>query len=121
MIGSHASPSFNPQASANSNSAAAIPPRPANWGYRTAWLIITVVAVLSFHGIAVDWSRIGNLPSQIVHYSILMLAHPDWSKFGEALHQTLLSVEMAWIGTVFGALIATPLSFLASRGYAPRE
>ncbi|MCI1220043.1 MAG: phosphonate ABC transporter, permease protein PhnE [Bifidobacterium sp.] len=78
------------------------------------------MAVLSFHGISIDWSRIGSLPAQVVQYSILMFSSPDWTKFGEALHQTLLSVEMAWIGTVFGAIIATPLSFLASRGFAPR-
>ena len=96
------------------------PQRPLRPGKAVAWLLLTVLAVASFHGIAIDWRRIGDLPAQIVQYSVLMFTHPDWTKFGEAAHQTLLSVEMAWLGTVLGALIATPLSFLASRGFSPR-
>lgn len=82
-------------------------------------IAVTAVVVGAFWSIDVNWARLADLPADAVHYSWLMFSSPDWSKLGEALFQTWRSIEMAWVGTVFGILLATPLSFLAARGFGP--
>lgn len=83
------------------------------------WILVTAIVVLSFWSIDLDWSRLADLPSEIVRYTFLMFADPDWEKLPEALSQTWRSIEMAWVGTILGVLLATPLSLLAARGFGP--
>lgn len=97
----------------------AVPPKPRHLGRRIAGIVITVVVIVCFWAVDVNWGRLGELPGEIVHYVWLMFSAPDWTKLPEALLQTWRSVAMAWSGTVIGAIIALPLGFLASRGYAP--
>jgi phosphonate transport system permease protein len=82
-------------------------------------IAVTAIVIGAFWSIDVNWSRLGGLPADAVHYAWLMFSSPDWSKLGEALFQTWRSLQMAWVGTVFGILLATPLSFLAASGYGP--
>ena len=84
-----------------------------------AGAIVTAVVVLAFWSVDITWSRLLDLPSDILRYAWLMFSSPTWAKLPDALWQTWRSIEMAWVGTVLGMLIATPLSFLASRGYGP--
>lgn len=95
------------------------PPRPARWRGRVISIVVAIVVVLAFWSIDIRWERILDLPAEIVRYAWLMFSSPDWSKLPEALLQTWRSVEMAWVGAVFGILIATPLSFAAARGFGP--
>lgn len=96
-----------------------VPAKPRKTLLYTAYAIITVLVVVSFWSVDVKWERLGDLPGEIVRYLWLMFSNPDWSKLPEALLQTWRSVSMAWVGTVLGILIATPLSFLAARGFGP--
>ena len=86
---------------------------------RVAAIVVTIVVVVAFGTIQVNWGRLGELPAEIARYTWLMFANPDWSKLPEALFQTWRSVAMAWIGTVLGIVVATPLGFLTARGFAP--
>ncbi|KQR20647.1 phosphonate ABC transporter permease [Agreia sp. Leaf335] len=95
------------------------PPRPSRTRGRVVASIVCVIVVVAFWSVDINWARLGNLPSEIVRYLWLMFSAPDWSKLGEALYQTWRSVEMAWVGTVFGIIVATPLSFLAAKGFGP--
>jgi phosphonate transport system permease protein len=96
-----------------------IPPRPSRRGRRIAGIAITVLVIVCFWAVDVNWGRLGELPGEIVRYVWLMFSAPDWTKLPEALLQTWRSIAMAWSGTVIGAILALPLGFLASRGYAP--
>jgi phosphonate transport system permease protein len=96
------------------------PVKPTHRLRTTLWLVLSLVIVAAFWSVKIKWSSLADFPSQLVKYIRLMLVPPDWSKFGEALSATILSVQMAWIGTVLGVIISLPLSFLASRGLAPR-
>ena len=40
---------------------------------------------------------------------------PDWSQLPKALNALQITIQMAILGTVFGALVALPVSFLAAR------
>jgi len=96
-----------------------VPARRRNPLRTTAAVVVSVIVVAAFWSADIGWSRLGDLPAEIVRYLGLMFAAPNWSKLPEALWQTWRSVEMAWIGTVLGILIATPLSLVAARGFGP--
>ncbi|MFJ4163958.1 phosphonate ABC transporter, permease protein PhnE [Microbacterium sp. NPDC089698] len=88
--------------------------------WRTAaWIVVTAIVVLAFWSIQINWSRLGGLPGEVIRYLGLMFLAPDWSKLPEALWQTWRSIEMAWVGTVLSIFLATPLSLIAARGFAP--
>lgn len=98
---------------------AVAPLRRSRWRSWAIATLVTAVVVGAFWSIDINWARLGNLPTEIVRYLWLMFSAPDWSKLGEALYQTWRSVEMAWVGAVLGIIVATPLSFLAARGFGP--
>lgn len=43
----------------------------------------------------------------------------NWTILEEVLHQTLVTIQMAWLGTLIAAVISLPLSFLAARNITP--
>ena len=95
----------------------AIPLKPRQPWLHVMWASVTAIVVLAFWSIDINWARLADVPAEIVRYLWLMFSDPNWEKLPEALWQTWRSVQMAWLGTVLGILIATPLSFLAARGY----
>lgn len=97
----------------------AVPARPRRPWLLVGWGLVTAVIVLAFWSIDVSWARLADLPAEIVRYTVLMFGDPNWEKLPEALGQTWRSIEMAWVGTVLGILLATPLSLLAARGFGP--
>ena len=97
----------------------AVPARPSRWRSRLASAVVVAVVVLAFWSVQIDWARLSHLPADIVRYLWLMFHAPTWAKLPEALFQTWRSVAMAWAGTVLAILVATPLSFVAARGFAP--
>ncbi|MEO6956071.1 MAG: phosphonate ABC transporter, permease protein PhnE [Antricoccus sp.] len=95
------------------------PTRPTRWPLRLIWLAIIAIVVFAFWKIQINWSSLADFPSQLWKYLGLMFAPPDVSTVGQSLSATLLSVQMAWLGTVLGIIVSFPLSFLAARGVAP--
>ena len=96
-----------------------IPDRPRRPWLVAGWLIVTAIVVIAFWSIDINWSRLIDLPSEIIRYIVLMFGSPNWEKLPEALWQTWRSVEMAWVGTVLSVIIATPLGLIAARGFGP--
>ncbi|MDQ1111445.1 phosphonate transport system permease protein [Microbacterium testaceum] len=96
-----------------------VPPRRRRPLRTLSWVVVSVIAIAAFWSADIAWSRLGELPAEIARYLGLMFASPNWAKLPEALWQTWRSVEMAWIGTVLGILIATPLSLISARGFGP--
>lgn len=96
-----------------------LPTRPTPWRRTLATVIVVAVVVAAFWSVQIDWGRLSDLPSDVVRYLWLMFSSPTWGKLPEALTQTWRSVAMAWFGTVLGILVATPLSFVAARGFSP--
>ncbi|WP_394938517.1 phosphonate ABC transporter, permease protein PhnE [Psychromicrobium sp. YIM B11713] len=96
------------------------PAKPRHGGRSLAWLLGSLLVVLAFWGAKIDGASLADFPGQAAKYFGALFLPPDWSKFGEALSAMLLSVQMAWIGTLLGIVVSFPLSFLATRGLAPR-
>lgn len=112
-------PAAAPAAARPALLAPVLPPRPSRIGLRLLSGAVVAVVVLAFWSVDIAWDRVTDLPAEIVRYLGLMFADPEWSKLPEALAQTWKSVAMAWLGTVLGIVVATPLSLVAARGYAP--
>lgn len=96
------------------------PARPRHRLRTALWLVVSLLVVAAFWSVKIKWSALADFPAQSGKYLSLMFGPPDWSKFGEAFSAMVLSVQMAWIGTVLGIVVSFPLSFLASSGLAPR-
>jgi phosphonate transport system permease protein len=43
----------------------------------------------------------------------------NWTILEEVLYQTLVTIQIAWLGTLIAAVISLPLSFLAARNITP--
>lgn len=95
------------------------PTKPRRLIERASWIIVTLVVIACLIGVKADWSDLLGLPQQFVIYLGRLFGPPAWSRAGDALSAMMLSVAMAWIGTVIAAIISLPLSFLGTKGLAP--
>lgn len=95
------------------------PSRPRRIGARLVSVVITAVVVLAFWSVDIDWSQLAGFPSNLLRYLGLMFLPPDLSTLPAAFEATILSVQMAWLGTVIGIVISLPLSLLATAGIGP--
>ncbi|HEY0248128.1 MAG TPA: phosphonate ABC transporter, permease protein PhnE [Gryllotalpicola sp.] len=99
--------------------ASARPRRPRQVLRTLVSVLVVLVIAASFWGVDLSWSSIAQAPASLLHIAHLMFGPPNWSQLPEALGATMLSVAMAWFGTVLGIVISFPLSLLATRGLLP--
>ncbi len=78
-------------------------------------LVLMVLVILSMVGTDFDLRKItwGNMLTFMNEWF-----PPDWSIVREAVSQTVITLEIAFLGTFLAILIALPASFLASRNIA---
>ncbi|HET8588019.1 MAG TPA: phosphonate ABC transporter, permease protein PhnE [Nakamurella sp.] len=95
------------------------PNRPLHLARTLIWCAITAVVVLAFATAPLDWASLLRFPGNMIRYLGLMFGPPSLATLGPALSATLLSVQMAWFGTVLGVAVSLPLGFLATRGVTP--
>lgn len=95
------------------------PRRPLRLGRAIVWVVVTAIVVAAFWGIDLSWDALLGLPQKLARYLGLMFLPPAWAKLPDALAATMLSVAMAWFGTVLGIIVSFPLSLLATRGLTP--
>lgn len=95
------------------------PARPFHAARKAAWLTVVAIVVAAFWSVDIEWSDLVGMPGRLWHYLGLMFAPPAWSALPQALSATMLSVAMAWFGTLLGIVVSFPLSLLAARGLAP--
>jgi phosphonate transport system permease protein len=81
---------------------------------------IAIVAALALLGWAlvsvdVELDRLVDLPGRLASIFERMFLPPDWAYFGTAADEMMASIQMAWIGTVIGAVLSLPLGFFGAR------
>ena len=99
--------------------ATARPRRPIRLARGIASVVIVAAVVIAFWSVDIRWDSLLTLPQAAVHLFGQLFLPPAWAKLPDALGATMLSVAMAWFGTVIGIVISFPLSLLAARGVAP--
>ena len=95
------------------------PRKPVRVVRAVVWVVVTLVVVAAFWGVDISWDALLQLPQKLAHILGLMFLPPAWDKLPDALGATMLSVAMAWFGTVLGVIVSFPLSLLATRGLTP--
>ncbi len=77
-------------------------------GLLVGWAALTV---------GVDVERIPDLPGGVarVFYEMFLAEGVEWSYLPDALGYMLESLQIAWVGTVIGAVISLPLGFFGAR------
>jgi len=99
--------------------ATARPRRPIRLARGIASVVVVAAVVAAFWSVDIRWDSLLTLPQAAVHLFGQLFLPPAWAKLPDALGATMLSVAMAWFGTVIGIVISFPLSLLAARGVAP--
>ena len=79
-------------------------------------LLVFVVALATFT-VDVRIERLTELPGALVRIFGRMFLEPgpEWSYFPEALGSMLESIQIAWLGTIIGAILSLPLAFFGAK------
>ena len=93
------------------------PPRPSN-AKRTA-SALAVLVVIGWAALSVDvrLDRVADLPAGIwrVVYRMFFESGPDWGYLGVSIEHMIQSIQIAWIGTIIGAIFSLPIGFIAAK------
>jgi phosphonate transport system permease protein len=87
-----------------------------------------VLVVVCLVLVDANWARLLEAPALSLNYGGLMiqgviqnpLSEPYSAYWGDAISLMVESLQIAWIGTVIGAIFSFPLGFLAASNVAPR-
>lgn len=80
-------------------------------------LLVLVAVIFSVQDAELNFGEIGELPNSA---DFLAQMWPlDFSMLGHSLEETLITVEIAFLGTLAGLVVSFPLAFLAARNTSP--
>ncbi len=107
------------------------PPRPtapSRLRYTLTQLGVLAVILICIVVIDARWDRLLELPGLSITYGQLMIggvfqnpfAEPTLTYWSDALRLMVESLQIAWVGTVIGAVLSFPIAFLAASTVAPR-
>lgn len=85
------------------------------------------IIVVSVAVSGAEWSRLADLPANVGRYFSLMaqgvlnnpFEEPYRMYWDRSINLMLESVQMAWVGTLIGAVLSLPCGFLAARNVSP--
>jgi phosphonate transport system permease protein len=96
------------------------PPRPSRLVRDLILLGVVVVSVWSAVGLGFKVQRLLDLPASLAALIGDMLLPPAWDYVGEAVSAMKESIQIAWIGTLIGAVLSLPFGFFAAHNVSPR-
>jgi phosphonate transport system permease protein len=83
---------------------------------------VTIIVVLLLIGLAgltvdVEIERLARLPARVglIFSEMFLKGGPDWTYLGRSMEAMLESLQIAWIGTVIGAVLSLPLGFFGAK------
>lgn len=84
-----------------------------NAGFIAAGLLVAWAAL----SIDTEVERLVDLPAGIarIFYRMFLEHGPDWTYLGRSLEAMIESIQIAWVGTVIGAVISLPIGFFGAR------
>ena len=74
-----------------------------------------VLAAWAFLTVDVSLDRLVDLPAQLARNFGRMFLPPDWAYVEVAAPAMVASIQMAWIGTLIGAVLSLPLGFFGAK------
>ena len=93
------------------------PERPSHAKRNLALLLTALLFVWAAITVGVDPAEILELPAgfALVFYEMFLEKGPDWSYLPTAIEGMVESLQLAWVGTVIGALLSLPLGFFGAK------
>lgn len=91
------------------------PSPPSAWARNLVLLGLLVLVVVVVTTIDLKLARLVDLPGQLAAILGKMLLSPDTPYLGDAVALMVQSIQIAWIGTLIGAVLSLPLGFLGAR------
>jgi phosphonate transport system permease protein len=97
--------------------ATARPTRPSNAKRNLALLGTALLVVWALVSVQIDPAKILELPGglALVFYKMFLEKGPDWSYLPTAIDGMIESLQIAWVGTVIGAILSLPLGFFGAK------
>ena len=97
--------------------ATARPARPSHAKRNLALVGTALLVVWALVSIDVEIERLGNLPAGLglILYNMFIEEGLDWSSLGDGLVLMLESIQIAWLGTLIGAVLSLPLAFFGAK------
>jgi phosphonate transport system permease protein len=95
--------------------APARPTRPSALTRNLIFIGLLALLVVVFATIDLKLERLADLPGQLANIGAKMFLEPDLPYFPDALELMVQSIQIAWIGTVMGAILSLPLGFLGAK------
>jgi phosphonate transport system permease protein len=96
-------------------SSQARPKQPSKRGRNLVFIGVAAAFLISVLSVGINWGRLLELPSDLARIFEQMFLPPDWSFLGVAMEAMVVTVAIAWLGTLLGALLSLPIGFLAAR------
>lgn len=96
-----------------------VPQHPSRLVPTVTAVVVGAVVLAAAASLPIDWTDLGALPGQFLHYGQLMFVEPNLEKLPRALFETWRSISMAWIGAILCVLVSIPLGMLAAVGVGP--
>ena len=93
------------------------PSRPSQRTKHIATALVVLVVAWAAFTVDVKIERLPDLPGDLARIFGRMFLNPgpEWSYFGDALGWMMQSVQIAWLGTIIGAVVSLPLAFFGAK------
>nr|MBA2275861.1 phosphonate ABC transporter, permease protein PhnE [Chloroflexota bacterium] len=102
-------------ASAATSQAVSRPQPPSRVKRNIAVAAALALLVWALVSVEVDLGRLVDLPARLASLFGRMFLPPDWSYIPIAAEGMVASIQMAWIGTIIGAVLSLPLGFFGAK------
>lgn len=91
------------------------PRRPSSLRRNVALAAVLALVLWSLFASDLPFDRLLRLPGTLGKIGGEMLFFPNWSYFPNAWEGMVESIQMAWIGTIIGAVLSLPLGFMGAK------
>jgi phosphonate transport system permease protein len=93
------------------------PPRPPQTLKRLGWLLAGLLVVVAFVAIELRYEALLNLPAGVgrIFWRMFLENGPEWEYLFPAVELMIESIQIAWIGTIIGAIFSLPFGFFGAK------
>ena len=93
------------------------PARPSQVTKRAATLIFVAIVAWATLSVDVRVDRLPDLPAALarIFHRMFLENGPEWEYVATAFGYMMESVQIAWLGTIIGAVLSLPLAFFGAR------
>jgi len=98
------------------------PPKPSQRAKHIATGLVVLVVAAAVLTVDVQIERLPDLPGALVRIFGRMFLEPgpEWAYLPDAFGSMLESIQIAWLGTIIGAVLSLPLGFFGAKNITSR-